>query len=84
VRQIIKYAKTVIALDSKIVLRAKHLEELGFSAYDSLHIASAEDAKCDVFLSTDDRLLRLADRSQDQMMIKISNPLVWLNERFAK
>jgi predicted nucleic acid-binding protein len=84
VRQIVKYAHSVVALDSKIVSRAKQIEELGFAAYDALHIASAEDADCDVFLTTDDRLLHIADRSKDQMKINISNPLIWLNERLAK
>jgi hypothetical protein len=43
-----------------------------------LHLALAETYKVDVFLTTDDRLLRASSRMN--LGIKISNPVTWLME----
>ena len=40
-------------------IRAKQLEEVGFKSFDAMHIACAESEKADVFLTTDDKLLKL-------------------------
>ena len=42
--------------------RAASLKTLGFGVLDALHLASAEQGKVDVFLTTDDDLLRRAKR----------------------
>jgi predicted nucleic acid-binding protein len=34
--------------------------QLGFKLYDALHLAFAQSASVDIFLTTDDRLLRKA------------------------
>ena len=56
------------------------LENLGFKAADALHVAAAETAAADVLLSCDDRLCRLAQRCQRQLLVQVVNPLVWLQE----
>lgn len=42
--------------------RARELAALGFGALDALHLACAEASGADVFLTTDDRLLKRAGR----------------------
>ena len=69
-----------IKLNDNIKGRALKLTQMGFKPYDALHIACAESAKVDVFLTTDDKLLNLAARSGDEIDIKVMNPLIWLKE----
>lgn len=42
-------------------------------AFDSLHIASAEEAKADIFLTTDDKLEKMADKLK--LKTRVINPL---------
>jgi predicted nucleic acid-binding protein len=44
------------------------------------HLACAEHCDADVFLTTDDKLLRLALENSRQLKIKVYNPLIWLKE----
>ncbi len=60
--------------------RAEELERLGFHAMDALHLACAESGKVDVFLTTDDRLLRRARRLSSRLQVRVENPLTWLRE----
>lgn len=61
--------------------RGSVLERMGFGVYDSLHIACAEAAGADVLLTTDDALIRRARRLQDEVAVRVANPLTWLKER---
>ncbi len=58
--------------------RAGELEMLGFAGMDSLHLACAESGGADVFLTTDDRLLRLAKRHVKRLRVSVENPVLWL------
>jgi len=60
--------------------RSQQLEQLGFQAMDALHLASAESAMADIFLTTDDKLLKLATRLSSQLQVKVANPVFWLLE----
>ena len=77
VRESLSIAKTKIILTQKILTRARELTYLGFKNYDALHLASAEH-NADVFLTTDDRLLRKSTTYQNQFNLVIANPLTWL------
>ena len=48
--------------------------------YDALHLACAEQATVDIFLTTDDRVLRIATRYTAQLKVRVANPLDWLLE----
>jgi predicted nucleic acid-binding protein len=74
-------ADSVVSVDGPEEKRAVELEALGFRPYDALHIACAESADVGVFLTTDDKLLRLASRLASEIHILIENPLTWLTER---
>jgi predicted nucleic acid-binding protein len=60
--------------------RAQQIEAWSMSAFDALHLACAESGGADVFLTTDDRLLRKVAAHADQLHIRVENPLTWLRE----
>jgi predicted nucleic acid-binding protein len=64
--------------------RAQQLEALGFYPFDALHLACAESGNASIFLTTDDKLLRLADRVSGQLRVRVENPLTWLGEVIEK
>jgi hypothetical protein len=64
--------------------RAQHLEGRGFQSFDALHLACAESAAVDIFLTTDDRLLRAATRSAGELHLRVENPLRWVQETFEQ
>jgi predicted nucleic acid-binding protein len=70
-----------VTLDAQVEQRGSELEALGFGAFDALHLACAEHAEADVFLTTDDGLLRRARRNRSRIRVQVENPLPWLKER---
>jgi len=69
--------KRILTTDS-MAARADELQKIGFKALDSFHLAIAEYSNVDVFLSTDDKLVSLANKVS--LPIKVVNPLKWLSE----
>ena len=45
---------------------------------DALHIACAESGNVDIFLTTDDGILRRAKRNSSNLYVQVENPYVWL------
>jgi len=80
VESLIRYADRTILIESSIVKRAAALKKIDFGAYDALHLACAEHCDANVFLTTDDKLMRLAIKCSSQLKIKVYNPLIWLKE----
>jgi predicted nucleic acid-binding protein len=78
VRLLMSATTETVPLDPAIVERGAALEAMGFGAYDALHLASAEAARADVLLTTDDRFLRRAVRLGDEIRVRVENPLTWL------
>ena len=64
--------------------RGKEISALGLPAVDALHITCAESGGADVFLTTDDRLLRQATRLAAQLRVRVENPLTWIKELMEK
>lgn len=64
----------------KILNRAEELEGAGFDSYDAIHLASAEDGQVDVFLTTDDQILKVANRNKNVLSFVAENPVKWLEE----
>lgn len=60
------------------IARGRDLEKLGFKRLDALHLACAEKGNADVFLTTDDRLLRRAKRLSSKLRVSVENPYEWL------
>ena len=68
-----------IMLNDHIVNRAKYIASISnIKLFDSLHLACAECGKTDVFLTTDDRLIRQS--SKLSLRMKILNPIQFLQE----
>jgi len=76
--ELYKVAEEKIMLNDKIIKRAYEIQEFGIKSFDSLHVASAEYSKADVFLTTDKNLLRAAGRLK--LDIVTANPLNWFME----
>jgi len=69
-----------VVVDDKIKQRSQEIMRIGFKPFDSLHLACAEAAQADVFLTTDDRLLSKAKKNQGKINVIAENPVSWLME----
>jgi predicted nucleic acid-binding protein len=74
------HADQRIAVGKPELERAQQFERWGISGFDALHLACAERAGADVFLTTDDRLLRQAMEHANELRVRVDNPLAWLQE----
>ena len=73
-------AKTRIDVTGAMVQRATALTNFSFKRFDALHLACAEAAGADIFLTTDDRLLRKATLHRAELSIRVANPVIWFME----
>ena len=74
------FANEVVVPKSREADRAREIQGHGFSAFDALHLASAEKGSAEVFLTTDDDLLRHARRCLRLLHIRVENPVLWYEE----
>ena len=79
-QSLVQSASLFVTVDQQIQARAEMIQSLGLRAVDALHVACAEMGMADVMLSTDDKLVRLAQRNKDRIHVQISNPLVWVQK----
>jgi hypothetical protein len=77
---LLSFANEIAVPKAAEATRARHLEGLGFSTFDAMHLAIAEQAAVDVFLTTDDGILHRAQRSPAPLRLRIENPLSWYRE----
>jgi predicted nucleic acid-binding protein len=80
VAALLAFSNEVVVPRSRSAGRAAFLEKLGFGTIDALHLASAEQGQADVFLTTDDGLLRRAARYSNELRIRVQNPVSWYQE----
>ena len=66
-----------VTASEEVSQRAKELENAGLGAQDALHVASAEQAGCDWFLTTDKGILKRASVSTE---MRIANPTTFIME----
>ena len=79
VRELYMLTEFSIPYSDRIHQRAGEIMALSkIRTFDSLHIAAAEEAGADFFLTTDDHLEKMARRLQ--LGVKIMNPLMFLEE----
>ena len=77
----VSWAYEFISVDQDSYNRAKEIQQqLGIKAYDALHITCAEKGKVDIFLSTDDKLIKASKRNKEALKIEVENPLIWLQK----
>lgn len=51
-----------------------------FDPFDALRLARVEEGRADVFLKTDDDLIRHARRRTDEIRTLVMNPVSWYQE----
>ena len=71
-------ASESVEYDKNIKTRAEEFQKSGVKPFDSMHLASAESAMVDVFLTTDNKLLKAAARTD--IKIRVENPLSYYTE----
>lgn len=69
-----------VSVDTTEILRGKQLEALGFKDRDASHIACAESGEADIFLTTDDGVIRKAKHMGSQLRVWVDNPDTWLQK----
>ena len=79
-------AQTTEPYTPVVKARAADLQQRGFGYYDAHHVAFAESVQADVLLTTDDRLIRLAQRLRSaagdtEIRVEVANPVDWLARR---
>jgi hypothetical protein len=79
-KRVIEFISLTIGIGEKELERAGEFQKLGFAGLNAVHLACAESGKVDVFLTTDDRLLKLSKRLAKKLHIKVENPLDWMKE----
>ena len=80
VRSMLSGAHSTVALTEAAVIRAQELKAMGFRTYDALHLACTEQATVNIFLTTDDRVLRIAASHAAELHVRVANPLTWFME----
>jgi predicted nucleic acid-binding protein len=80
VAMLLALANEVVIPQSGSAERAAFLQKLGFDAFDALHLACAEEGLADVFLTTDDDLIRRARRRINEIRTRVMNPVSWYQE----
>jgi hypothetical protein len=71
------YAIMDIQQSAELLETAKGLQKEGLPRIECLHIASAIAARCEYFLTTDERILARKDRVS---AIKIEDPILFVKE----
>ena len=80
VQLLASHAHRSILIGQPEIERARQFEAWGISAFDALHLACAESGGADVFLTTDDKLLRKSAAHAKHLHVHVENPLTWLGE----
>ncbi len=80
VKTLLNLAYQTVSVGETEISRGLQLESLGFQEQDALHLACAESCEADLFLTTDDKLLRRAQRYRTQLHIRVENPKTWFQE----
>ncbi len=80
VKETLRLAKQRVVLTTADLVRFRELAGLGFPKLDALHLACAEAAKCDYFVTTDDKLTKRAKAQRRALAVVVVNPLTFVSE----
>ncbi|HAO21389.1 MAG TPA: hypothetical protein DCQ37_13525 [Desulfobacteraceae bacterium] len=78
--KLLSHVHKSVKIQKKELRRAKQLKEIGFKPFDATHIACSESGMSDIFLTTDDKLLKLSRRMRTELNVNVANPLSWFME----
>ncbi len=74
-------ASIFVATNAVLLERAREIERRGIAALDALHLASAEQAEAEWFITCDDRILRRGRRGRLPVAFNVSTPVEFVAER---
>ena len=80
VQTLASHSHTTVIVGQEEAEQAQKFERWGILAYDALHLACAGSGGADVFLTTDDSLLRKSTAHAKQLGFQVENPLTWAEE----
>jgi hypothetical protein len=78
--KLLSHVHKSVKIQKKEIRRANQLKEIGFKPFDATHIACSESGRSDIFLTTDDKLLKLSRRMRTELNVNVANPLSWFME----
>lgn len=81
---LLELASECLQIDADVVARAELIEKRRILGLDAIHLSAAVLAKCEVFLTTDDRLARRARRAATFIPVRVLNPIEWMLEVTAE
>ena len=81
---LLKIASEYVRYSERLENRAEEIEKRGFMAMDALHIACAEAAKSDFFITCDDLLLRKGKANKDKLKVRIVGLMEFFSEEVFK
>jgi Arc/MetJ family transcription regulator len=73
-------ASTVAMVDDAIIARAMKLITLGIDKYDALHVACSIASGAELFITTDDRLLKYLRAVDDTLALLPQNALAYMEK----
>lgn len=80
VYQLFKIAKVKVKANKQVWDKFETIKETTLSDFDALHIACAEIGEVDVFLTTDDDIIKKVKKTRIELKVEIRNPIKWLME----
>jgi len=70
----LRAAEIKVGASEQVAARSRELATLGFKPLDALHLAFAETSAARWFVTTDDRLLRAAERNRERLRVETVRP----------
>jgi predicted nucleic acid-binding protein len=84
ISDLLKEAAIYVDYDEDLKKRAKEIEKLGIMGIDALHIACAEKAKSDFFVTCDDTLIKKCRAARQVIKLKVKPLLKFVAEEVFK
>ena len=74
IQSVVMTAHEIFSIDETVRVRAKEMESMGIKPLDALHVAAAEAANVDYFVTCDDRLIKRYRALGQEMLLIICEP----------
>jgi len=81
---LLKVASEYVSYSEELENRAKEIEKFGIMAMDALHIACAEVAKADFFITCDDLLVRKGKSKKANINVRIMSLMDFMTKEVFK
>jgi predicted nucleic acid-binding protein len=81
---LLKVATEYVRYSEELEKRAKEIEKLSIMAMDALHIACAEMANVDFFVTCDDILVRKGKANKEKLQVKIISLMEFVTKEVFK